>query len=135
MPAFEFEYDHAKAFGVRFQWNVVPVRIAGEDSVRGVEFACTESGTLKILEGANFTIGCDMVIVALGQSKLGALLGNRLNIVDGRVVADPATGATSNPKYFAAGDCASGGREVVDAVAEGKRAAHGMIRHFGGTHG
>ncbi len=134
MPAFEFEYDHAKAFGVRFQWNVVPVRIVGEDRAKGVEFACTESGTLKVMDGANFTIGCDMVIVALGQSKLGALLGNRLTIADGRVVADPATGATSNPKYFAAGDCASGGREVVDAVAEGKRAAHGMMRHFGGAH-
>ena len=68
-----------------------------------------------------------MVIVALGQSKLGAMLGDRVKIANGRVVADPATGATSNPKYFAAGDCASGGREVVDAVAEGKRAARGIM--------
>ncbi len=121
MPAFEFEYDHAKAFGVRFQWNVAPVRIVGEDTVQGVEFACTESGTLKIIEGANFTVGCDMVIVALGQSKLGAMLGDRLQIKDGRIVADPSNGVTTNPKYYAAGDCTSGGREVVDAVAEGKR--------------
>jgi dihydropyrimidine dehydrogenase (NAD+) subunit PreT len=127
MPAFEFEYDHAKAFGVRFQWNAAPVRIIGDDKVRAIEFACTESGTLKIIEGANFTVGCDMVIVALGQSKLVAMLGGRLKMADGRVIADPATGATSNPKYFAAGDCASGGREVVDAVAEGKRAAQGIM--------
>jgi glutamate synthase (NADPH/NADH) small chain len=66
-----------------------------------------------------------MVILALGQSKLGAMLAERLQIIDGRILADPATGATTNPKYFAAGDCVSGGREVVDAAAEGKRAARG----------
>ena len=138
MPAFEFEYDHAKAFGVRFQWNVAPVRIVGEEGVKAVEFACTETGSKgsapKIIEGANFIVGCDMVIVALGQSKLGAMLGDRLEIVDGRVVADHATGATSHAKYFAAGDCANGGREVVDAVAEGKRAAHGIMARLGGDH-
>ena len=30
------------------------------------------------------------------------------------------------PKIFAGGDCANGGREVVNAVAEGKRAARGI---------
>jgi dihydropyrimidine dehydrogenase (NAD+) subunit PreT len=131
MPAFDFEYDHAKAFGVKFQWNTVPVRIIGEDTVKAVEFARTEStghgSDLHIFEGANFTMDCDMVIVALGQSKLGAMLGDRLHLFGGRIVADPATGATSNPKYFAGGDCSSGGREVVDAVAEGKRAAQGIL--------
>lgn len=138
MPAFEFEYDHAKAFGVRFEWNVTPLRVIGDDRVRAVEFARTESGlpgsAPRIIEGSNFDIPCDMVIVALGQSKLGALLGDRLQITGGRVVVDPATGATTNPRYFAAGDCASGGREVVDAVAEGKRAAHGIIARLGAPH-
>jgi dihydropyrimidine dehydrogenase (NAD+) subunit PreT len=136
MPAFEFEYDHAKAFGVTFEWNVAPIRILGEASVEAVEFACTEPGTLKLIEDSIFTIPCDMVIVALGQSKLGAMLGDRLKITNGCILADPATGVTTNPKYFAAGDCTSGGREVVDAVAEGKRAAHGILAHFGVcTHG
>jgi len=44
----------------------------------------------------------------------------------GRVVIDRATGQTTNPKYFAGGDCVNGGREVVDAVADGKRAAKGI---------
>ena len=139
MPAFDFEYDHANAFGVKFQWTVVPVRILGEETVTGIEFACTEStghgSEIQVFEGANFIVGCDMVIVALGQSKLGAMLGDRLEISSsGRIVADPATGATSNPQYFAAGDCTSGGREVVDAVAEGKRAAHGILKQFGDAH-
>jgi dihydropyrimidine dehydrogenase (NAD+) subunit PreT len=42
------------------------------------------------------------------------------------VIVDPKTMQTSNPKYFAGGDCVNGGGEVVDAVAHGKRAARGM---------
>jgi dihydropyrimidine dehydrogenase (NAD+) subunit PreT len=125
MPAFEFEFDHAKAFGVKFEWNVAPLRIIGEDRVRGIEFATNTR------QSTNFTMPCDMVIVALGQSKLASLLGDRLQVTNGCIVADPKTGATTNPKYFAAGDCTSGGREVVDAVAEGKRAAHGIISSVG----
>jgi dihydropyrimidine dehydrogenase (NAD+) subunit PreT len=43
-------------------------------------------------------------------------------------VVDRPTGRTSNPKYYAGGDCVNGGREVVDAVADGKRAAIAMTR-------
>ena len=47
---------------------------------------------------------------------------------DGRIVTDRATGQTRNPRYFAGGDCVNGGREVVDAVADGKRAALAMLK-------
>jgi dihydropyrimidine dehydrogenase (NAD+) subunit PreT len=43
---------------------------------------------------------------------------------DGNVVVDPETGRTSNPRYYAGGDCVNGGREVVDAVA-GKTSGSG----------
>jgi glutamate synthase (NADPH/NADH) small chain len=43
-------------------------------------------------------------------------------------VANRATGQTRNPRYFTGGDCANGGREVVDAVADGKRAALAMLK-------
>jgi glutamate synthase (NADPH/NADH) small chain len=48
----------------------------------------------------------------------------------GRVVVEPRTGQTTNPKYFAGGDCVNGGREVVDAVADGKRAAIAMVHEL-----
>ncbi len=54
------------------------------------------------------------------------LLERRFNWSGGRVVVDRLTGQTSNPKFFAGGDCTNGGREVVDAVAEGKRAGIGI---------
>jgi len=37
---------------------------------------------------------------------------------------------TSNPKYFAGGDCTSGGKEVVNAAAEGRRAARGIEKYI-----
>ena len=49
---------------------------------------------------------------------------------DGTVAADPETCATSVPGLYAGGDCAHGGKEVVDAVQAGKIAAasiHQMI--------
>ena len=68
------------------------------------------------------TLPADLVIRATGQkgAKLTAELPVRVD--GGKVVAD-ALGRTSNPRYFAAGDCVSGGQEVVNAVAEGQRAA------------
>ena len=38
--------------------------------------------------------------------------------------------AAAGPKYFAGGDCVNGGREVVDAVADGKRAALAIANSF-----
>jgi glutamate synthase (NADPH/NADH) small chain len=71
---------------------------------------------------------CDVVIPAIGQSPLLDLLSQARGVAmeHGRVVIDRATGQTTNPKYFAGGDCVNGGREVVDAVADGKRAAFGI---------
>jgi glutamate synthase (NADPH/NADH) small chain len=39
---------------------------------------------------------------------------------------DPQTFQTTNPHFFAGGDCINGGKEVVNAAADGKRAAHGI---------
>ena len=82
--------------------------------------------------GSNFGIDCDMVIVSIGQSRLLRILEqcNAVQLDRGRVVVDAATGRTSNPKWFAGGDCVNGGREVVDAVAEGKRAALGIAQRL-----
>jgi glutamate synthase (NADPH/NADH) small chain len=37
---------------------------------------------------------------------------------------------TKNPKYFAAGDAVSGGQEVVNAAAEGRKAARGISKYL-----
>ena len=51
-----------------------------------------------------------------------------MEVREGRILADRATGQTGNPRYYAGGDCVNGGREVVDAVAAGKRAALALLK-------
>lgn len=153
LPAFEFEYDLAKKEGVRFHWLTQPVAIHGalerrHDSpaaVESVECVRMELGTPdrkgrrqpQQVHGSNFQLPCDMVIPSIGQSRLLDFLSQfrDIRLVGGGVAVDPATGQTGNPRYFAGGDCVNGGREVVDAVAEGKRAAAGIARHLEALHG
>jgi glutamate synthase (NADPH/NADH) small chain len=57
-----------------------------------------------------------------------------VQVHQGRIVADRTTGQTGNPRYYAGGDCMNGGREVVDAVADGKRAALAMLKATEAAH-
>ncbi len=146
MPAFAFEYELAKTRGVRFLWQTQPVEIASEDgrTVSGLKCLRTELGRTDItgrrrpqgVPGSDFHIPCDAVIIALGQTRLSNLLMDRgIDFAGGCVLADAATGQTSNPSFFAGGDCVNGGREVVDAVAEGKRAGQGIAAWLENSNG
>jgi glutamate synthase (NADPH/NADH) small chain len=134
MPAFRFEYEHSKVEGVRFHWLAQPVAIVEAGGrASGVRFVQTRlSGpdargrcSPEPVPGTEFEVACDMVVPALGQSRLTSLLPVETN--SGLIVVDRPTGQTSHAQYYAGGDCVNGGREVVDAVADGKRAALGMI--------
>jgi len=134
MPAFLFEYGHAKVEGVRFHWMAQPVAIVERDGhAAAVRFLSTQLGAPdskgrrvpEAIPGSEFEVACDLVIPALGQSRLTAMLP--VEVEGGVIKTDRATGRTGNPKYYAGGDCVNGGREVVDAVADGKRAALGMV--------
>lgn len=145
MPAFGFEYDLARQAGVRFHWLTQPVAIHGKAAVESVECMSMELGSPdrkgrrqpQPVAGSNFQLACDMVIPSIGQSRLIEFLSHfrDLQLAGGCVVVDPSTGQTSNPRYFAGGDCVNGGREVVDAAAEGKRAAAGIARFLETLHG
>jgi len=137
MPAFSFEYERSKTEGVSFHWLAQPVEIVVHyDHAVAVRFVETRLGEpdrdgrrkVEPLPGSEYEIPCDMVIPALGQKRLVAdLLHQRgIEIHDGTIVVDRPTGRTANPRYYAGGDCVNGGREVVDAVADGKRAAVAM---------
>jgi dihydropyrimidine dehydrogenase (NAD+) subunit PreT len=138
MPAFAFEIEHAREHGVRFLFQAAPVALkAGAVEFQRMRLIGPDASGRRKSEpepGAAFTVACDTVIPAIGQAKLIGLLEQVSNIKlrNGSVVIDSATGRTSNPKYFAGGECVSGGREVVDAVAEGKRAALGIVEALGG---
>jgi len=142
MPAFSFEYENSKREGVHFHWLVQPVEILQNDGrVTGMKLASMRLGSpdasgrrkVKPIPGANFEFPCDMLIPALGQSRLVKLLNIELRGTS--ILVDRPTGQTSNPKYYAGGDCVNGGREVVDAVADGKRAALAIVARLEQTHG
>jgi len=134
MPAFASEYDRSKTEGVSFHWLAQPTEIVVHyDRAVGVRFMETRLGEpgrdgrrkVEPLLDSEYEIPCDMVIPALGQKRLMVdLLRQRgIDIHDGTIGVDRPTGRTANPRYYAGGDCVNGGREVVDAVADGKRAA------------
>lgn len=141
MPAFKYEYELAQKDDVTFLWNTQPQQILGQDgTVRGLECVKTSavgkgrSARVEAVAGSEFTIQVDMVVKALGQQPaielVKSIAGLKLNA--GLVVISRETHQTGNPKYFAGGDCVNGGKEVVDAVADGMAAAHGIHKAVGG---
>jgi glutamate synthase (NADPH/NADH) small chain len=99
--------------------------------VHGLELAHLEvsaDGSLVPKQGENFTLATELVVLAIGQATHADLVAaGKVQLERGRILIDRATGQTSNAKYFAGGDCTNGGREVVDAVADGKRAGIGIV--------
>src|SRR5580698_8316875 len=132
IPAFDFEYDHAKQEGVQFLWRRLPVAVQrvehGGLLLETVQVRQAD-GKLLPLPNSQYTIACDLLVPAIGQSPLAQLMQELrgIEVHDGRIIAEPGTGKTANPRYYAGGDCVNGGREVVDAVAAGKRAALAIL--------
>ncbi|HEX4064747.1 MAG TPA: NAD(P)-dependent oxidoreductase [Acidobacteriaceae bacterium] len=128
MSAFAFEYEHARQEGVQFLWHAVPVHIHGTEKLEAIDVAVlepAEDGSL-VPTGREFRLDVNLLVLAIGQATHAGFLDGKVRRERGRIVIDRATGQTSNPKYFAGGDCTNGGREVVDAVADGKRTGIGI---------
>jgi len=146
MPAFRYEYELAKLDGVVFHWHTLPVRILGDaGKVAGMDCVNTriEAGTggsrskIVAIPGSDFRLEVDMVIRAIGQKPVTemfcAVPGIELRADETILVNERQQ--TGNPKYFSGGDCANGGKEVVDAVAEGMAAARGIDAWLGTPRG
>lgn len=119
-PAYDYEMELARKDGVEFMWQTSPVEIFGDGRVAGMRVA-DAAGMIS-------EIACDQIIKAIGQQKMASFLTPTIGVsVDekGRVVVDGQM-RTSDPKVFAGGDCANGGKEVVDASQMGKLAAMGI---------
>ena len=134
MSAYDFEYELAKNDGAQFVFRAVPVEVLGTNGhVSGLRCVRTRvgvDGKIEVVPKTEFIEPCDLVLKAVGQEKQAKLLRDlfpSLNIDSrGVIAANPLTGQTNVPHIFTGGDCANGGREVVNAVGEGKKAAHGI---------
>ena len=141
MPAYEFEYELAHKDGVIFYFLTAPKRIGGSSgAVEWLECIKMELGTPdangrrtpRPISNSEFTIPVDMVIKSIGQKLRENYLSQipKLETRTNRIIVNLETLQTTNPKYFAGGDCTNGGKEVVNAAADGKRAAHGINNYI-----
>jgi len=135
VPARAEEVEHAKAEGIRFMLLTNPVSILGSGSVEGIRCIKMELGEADAsgrrspvpIEGSEFDIECDLVVMAVGQGP-NPLITDGFDIKKdkrGKIVVDKHM-RTSHPRIFAAGDIATssvGRGTVIAAMGDGRTAA------------
>lgn len=124
MSGYAHEWAAAKKEGARAVWKTQPLGFEGAGGqVTGIQCVRLDDNKRPIA-GSEHTIAADLVLLAIGQSKLGDLVAglDGVKVEKGRVVVG-AGQATGRPGVYAGGDCANGGKEVVNGAAEGRDAA------------
>jgi len=142
MPATADEVAEAEEEGAELLLLTAPVSVLREDGrVTGVVCQKMELGEPddsgrrrpRPIEGSEFTIPADTVILAIGQDVDGAELAEVCSLTPwGTIQADRLTLLTSRPGVFAGGDCETGPATVVEAVAAGRRAAVSIDAYVSG---
>ena len=141
--ASEEEIKQAEEEGIRFRFLVAPTRILGDARVRGIECQRMELGKYDKsgrrrpvpVEGSEFTLEVDTVILAIGQVPDAAALARdgSLEVTPrGTLAVDVVTLATSREGVFAGGDVVSGPATVIEAIAAGRRAAQAIDKYLEG---
>ena len=140
MPARKEEVHHAKEEGIEFMLLTNPVKVLddGTGRVGGLECvkmrltAPDESGRRapKVVEGSNFTLEVDTVVMSLGTSPnpliKSTTKGLEINKKGGIVVNED--GLTSRENVYAGGDAVTGAATVILAMGAGKTAAASITR-------
>ncbi len=137
MPATQEEYEDAKEEGVEFHFLTMPFRIIGKECVEAIECLKAKLGEPDAsgrrrpvpIEGSNFTIEVDNVILAIGQEPKSSWLEGFEKTKWGTLVVDENY-MTSKEGIFAGGDVVLGPKTIVEAVATAKKAAEGILKYI-----
>ena len=142
LPARKEEIGHAKEEGVVFDLLVNPTEIVTDENDAVVALRCVRmrlgepdaSGRRRPepVEGSEFTMEADGVIMALGTSPNPLVSSTTEGLpVDraGRIVADEQ-GRTAKEGVFAGGDAVTGAATVILAMGAGKRAARAIDEYL-----
>lgn len=142
MPANPWEAGEAESEGVKTQFLVAPKRILGKDGrVTAVECIRMELGEPDEsgrrrpipIEGSEFTMDLESVILAIGEAPDLLLLPKGIEVAEGNTITvDPFTMETNLTGIFAGGDVVSGPGTVIEAIVAGKRAAVSIDRYIRG---
>ena len=147
LPARAEEVHHAEEEGIVFKLLSSPIEYLGDESGMVRQIRCQEmelgepdeSGRRRPIpiEGAEFTIDSDLVIVAIG-SGANPLLTKSTKHLDlnrrGYIVADES-GKTSRKGVWAGGDIVTGSATVILAMGAGKTAAEDIHNYLCGDAG
>ena len=143
MPARAEEIEHAEEEGIQFHLLNNPVRILGDENNYVSQIECIKmelgepdaSGRRRpvAIEGSEFTLDVDGVIMALGTS-LNQLIVDTTEGLDenarGGIQIDEETGACTREGVFAGGDAVTGAATVIKAMGAGKLAAAHMDEYM-----
>jgi NADPH-dependent glutamate synthase beta subunit-like oxidoreductase/coenzyme F420-reducing hydrogenase delta subunit/Pyruvate/2-oxoacid:ferredoxin oxidoreductase delta subunit len=146
MPAHDVEVDDAQREGVTIRFLSNPEQVLRKGG-RVVAVRCVgmelgspdESGRRRPIpiEGSQFTLPADTVLLAVGQISDLSLLSESQAVWNGSgaVQRDPATLMRGQPGLFVAGDLAGTDGFVVDAIASGSQVARSVDRYLRGPQG
>ena len=143
LPARAEEVHHAKEEGIQFDLLQNPVEILTDDKgwVTGVRVIKMELGEPDEsgrrrpveVEGSEYDIDCDTVIMSLGTSP-NPLISSTTEGLEvnrrGCIVAEEKDGETSKAAVYAGGDAVTGAATVILAMGAGKAAAKGIDEYF-----
>ena len=136
------EFEEATKEGVRFITRCGPRRLIGNGhltalELRGVTSVFDANGRFapQYNDDDVMTLEADACVLAIGQQADLSFLTPADGVAltpGGTIKIDPATLATSAPGVYAGGDVAFGPRNLIDAVANGKRAAQSIHEYLAG---
>ncbi|CAN5356622.1 hypothetical protein BH09CHL1_BH09CHL1_13620 [soil metagenome] len=144
IPVDEIEIEEAEIEGVEIQFMVSPTRVIGDENghVTGLEVVRNELGAPDAkgrrrpvpVEGSEYVIPCDMVLVAIGQSQDSKFLGDTLPNRDRRGVPFLDENLrTEVSNVWAVGDYVINPTNFISAIGEGRRVADQIDRAMRGT--
>ncbi|MCK5695050.1 MAG: NADPH-dependent glutamate synthase [Desulfobacula sp.] len=136
MPARAEELHHAEQEGIEFVLLTNPTQFFGDENGRLTGMECLKmelgepdaSGRRRPLpiEGSEFKLDCDLVVVSVGSNANPLLTNSTPDIALnrwGNIVADPENGKTSKKGAWAGGDIVTGAATVILAMGAGRDAA------------
>ena len=135
LPARKEEVEHAIAEGIEFQLLNNPVSVVGDENgrVTGIELIRQELGepdekgrrSPVPVEGSNWVLPCDAVIIAIGTSPNPLIRSTtpNLNVTRKGAIETDENGKTSREGVFCGGDAATGSATVILAMGAGKTGA------------
>lgn len=143
MPARLEEVHHAKEEGIEFRLLEAPVEVLGDErgNVTGMKNVRMELGEPDasgrrrpvVIEGSEYVLPVDAVIVAIGQSPNPMIKNSTPELKTqswGGIITDEETGATSIPGVYAGGDAVTGAATVILAMGAGKTAARSIDEYL-----